>query len=84
MRIKIRTKEDGGFSIRLPSRLVFSRMTAGWMAKALNEKAGGKSPLTADDLYRLFKLLLRFRKDYPGFQLVQIEAKNGDRVYITL
>lgn len=84
MRIKIRTKEDGGFSIRLPSRLVFSRMTAGWIAQALNEKAGGKSPLTADDLYRLFKLLLRFRKDYPGFRLVEVDAKNGDHVSIIL
>lgn len=84
MKIQIHTKADGRFNIRLPSRLVFSRMTASWLAKALDEKAEGKSPLTADDLYRLFKLLLRFKKDYPGFRLVEVDAKNGDRVKITL
>ncbi|MBN7772991.1 hypothetical protein [Clostridium aminobutyricum] len=85
MRIYIRDKNGRRLYIPVPTRLIANRISAHMVSfaiqKALKLEA---NPLGAADINRLFSELIRMKRKYRNFELVNVESAEGDLVIIKL
>ncbi len=78
------------FSLRLPNKLVFSRLVANIAAKSANKKDKDeeieekKSTVTSAQMRMLFKELRKVSHEYKGLVLVDVRSADGDIVKIKL
>lgn len=86
MRISIREKGKLRFFLVFPSRLIFNRfsstLAAGIINKKLEKNDGVKIP--ASSLCRLSRSIMKYKKQNPGWKLVQVENPDSTSVIIKL
>lgn len=85
MRICVREHEGKKINIAIPTGMVLNRLTAG-IAKKYVEKHSypDNADIRSADINRLFHEIKKFRRKYPELPLVEVESKDGTRVYIKL
>lgn len=81
MRIYVESGGKKAADLRLPGGLVVNRFTA-LFAPAWMKKSG--VTLTAAQAQRVVSALRRCRRRFPGWRIVEVDCKNGDRVEISL
>lgn len=83
MRIHIKTKEKN-IRLRVPSRLIMNRFTAYIGISLLRKKHNIPAGITAHKLQQLFREVLRLKKKYPKWSLMDITDKKGTHIHIKL
>lgn len=71
------------FRLWLPSRMVFSGLSASVVGKYVRFSDTGVK-LTGEQLRRLFREIRRLRKQLPDWNIVEIAAASGESVCIRL
>lgn len=85
MRIYIQSPGERAIKLRFPTRLLFNGLTAKIGAASINKYVPTDTlKLSSDDLKRLMEELNRIKHKFPGLELVNVEAKDGERVIIRL
>jgi hypothetical protein len=85
--MRIFVQEHGEKPIRLifPTGMIFNRLTALIGSHAIKEHAGEEfSALNSRQLNRLFRVIRKFKRKHPKFELVNVESSDGDKVRIIL
>ncbi len=82
--MRIRIRADGyRLSIRLPSCLIFSRLSAAIIVQCVN-RSQKERRLSFSDTYALCKQIKRLRRERRDWYLVDIESSGGEVVKIRL
>jgi hypothetical protein len=85
MRIYVREQEGKKINIAIPTGMVLNRLTAFAAKKCIAKyDKSDNVNISAADINRLFYEIKKFKRKHPGLPLVEVESKNGDRVYIKL
>ena len=76
---------DRDFTLRLPTLLLFSRVSAGLICRASYKYApDAVANIQPDDLKALLTEMGRIRKKYGRWDLVEVESADGTHIKITL
>ena len=81
MRIAIKESDGRGFTLRIPTRLLFN-YAAAMVAPPLMKKYG--FPLTRRQSVSLVRTLNHVRHKNRGWKFLEFESHDGQRVEITL
>lgn len=84
MKIRL-TGKDRRLRIMIPTSVIFNRLTAVILSKALQKNDNTSlHSLTADQFNQLFRVLRRCKRKYPDLRLVEAYSSSGEMVEITL
>lgn len=74
--------------ILFPSRLIFNRLVstcaAGVINKSLRDKGILGRDITNEQLRRLFRVIMKYKRRHPRWNLVELHSKEGDDVIVRL
>jgi hypothetical protein len=88
--MKIAVKEGGKrkFILLFPSGLVFNSFTstcaAGIINHSLRENGITKQNIPAKMLRKLSRTIIKYKRKHRGWNLVEVESKDGDNVIVRL
>lgn len=85
--MRIFVQEHGEKPIRLifPTGMLLNKLTAFIGSRVIKEHAGEElSALTSAQLNRLFRVIRKYKRKHPKFELVNVESSDGDKVRIVL
>lgn len=86
MRILVKAKESGGKDIRLfiPIFLAANRITFGLIWGNVKVKIDKWLPLEKQEIYALYRVLLKELKSYKGLELIDVSKKGKKIVSIVV
>lgn len=86
MRIYVDDNDGTNINIRIPTGLLLNRITALILSKVLNTVPGipDNLKLSKQQLYYFLKIIKDYKKNHPGWKLVEVHSADGDVVEITL
>lgn len=83
MRICVREHEGKKINIAIPTGMVLNRLTACAAKKCIKKHSqSDNADIRSADINRLFCEMKKFRRKHPELPLVEVESKDGTRVYI--
>ena len=86
MRVYVNDNEGTNIRICIPTGLLLNRLTAMILSKVLTTAPGipDKMKLSNQQLYCFLKIIKDYKKNHPGWKLVEVHSADGDVVEITL
>ena len=88
MKILVKTDGKREFLIFFPSRLIFNPLIATCAAGIINKSLRDKGILdcdnTAEQLRRLSRIIMKYKRRHPGWNLIEVNSKEGDNVIVRL
>ena len=81
MRIIISETPSKSFCLQLPTRLVLNRIGAQMLAREMAKHGIRVSP---QNVHLFMKAVRHYKKEHPGWQLVQVNGAKGEQIEITL
>lgn len=84
MRIQIKGS-DRDMNLRLPTTLIFSRVTV-WLANHVGRRYAGDAmkDIPPEALDALFAEIRRIKKEHNSWELVHVESSDGEQVSVIL
>ncbi|HOA85115.1 MAG: hypothetical protein GX057_03670 [Clostridiales bacterium] len=88
MKISVKEKGRRRITILLPSILIFNPLVAACAAGIINTRLRENGILDRDitpqQLRRLCRIIMRYKRKHPDWNLVEVKSQEGDEVVIRL
>lgn len=86
MKIYVNDSDGTNIKIRIPTGLLLNRITAMILSKVLTTVPGipNNIKFSKQQIYFLLKTVKNYKRNHPGWKLIEVHSADGDIVEITL